>query len=62
MSSQNIDVLGISESWLRPVNLDSCISIPGYEIARSDSPGGSRKHGVAAYIRKPANIISLTVV
>ena len=47
MATLNIDLLGISESWLRPVNLDSCISIPGYEIAQSVS--------VAAYIRNACN-------
>ena len=63
MSFHNIDVLGISESWLRPVNLDSCVSISGYEIAQSDSPRGFRSHGVAAYIRKACkyNVIECTV-
>ena len=50
MPTHIIDVLDISESLLRPLNLDSCMSIPAYEIARSDSPGGSRKNYVVAYI------------
>ena len=63
MSFHNINVLGVSESWLHPVNLDSCVSIPGYEIARSDSPRGSRKHGIAAYNRKACkyNVIACSV-
>ena len=30
---------------------DSFVGIPGYNIIRSDSPSGIRKHGVALYIR-----------
>ena len=55
MTTQGINVLGVSESWLSPNNFDSCLSIPGYEVARSDNPGCPHKHGVAAYIRKSCN-------
>ena len=63
MSFHNINVLGVSESWLHPVNLDLSVSIPGYEIARSDSPRGSRKLSVAAYNRKACeyNVIECSV-
>ena len=48
--SNNIDSLGISETWLTSEIEDSFINIPGYEIVRSDSPGLIRKHGVAMYV------------
>ena len=50
--SNNIDVLGISETWLTSEIEDSFINIPGYEIVRSDSPGLVKKHGVAIYVNK----------
>ena len=51
LQSQNIDVLGISETWLVSEVSDSFISIPGYNLIRADSPSGIRKHGVALYIK-----------
>ena len=47
MTTHTIDFLGTFEFL--------CVFIPGYEIARSDTLGGSREHSVAAYIRKPSN-------
>ena len=47
-----LDILGTSESWLRLNNPDSCVSIPVYEIVRSDGPGDSHKHDVSAHIRE----------
>ena len=46
----NLDVLGISETWLNDEIYNSIVSIAGYEIVRSDSPSG-RKHGVCIYVK-----------
>ena len=51
LSSENIDLLGISETWLTQNTTDSYIDITNYKIVRKDSPSGVRKHGVAVYIR-----------
>ena len=51
MHGDNIDILGISESWLNSDILDAAISIQGYVLIRSDSPSGIRKHGVALYVK-----------
>ena len=45
VTTHTIDFLGTLETL--------CVFIPGYEIARSDTPRGSREHSVAAYIMKP---------
>ena len=49
---EDVYVLGVSETWLTSSVLDSFISVPGYDIVRSDSPSDRRKHGVAVYIRR----------
>ena len=49
--NNNIDFLGISETWLTSSVENSFLSIPGYEIVRHDSPSQRRKHGVAVYLR-----------
>ena len=46
-----IDILGISETWLTSDVNNSFVSLPGYDIVRSDSPGIIKKHGVAMYIK-----------
>ena len=53
--SHNLDILGISETWLNSQITDSSLNIFGYEIARSDSMCQRKKHGVAMYIRKGLN-------
>ena len=50
--SNNIDLLGISETWLTSDIGDSFVNIIDYEIVRSDNPGPVRKHGVAMYIKR----------
>ena len=52
LTNYHIDILGISESWLNHEVSDSFLNIPGYEIARSDSHCGTKKHGVAVYIKR----------
>ena len=49
---EDVYVLGVSETWLTSSVLDSFVSVPGYDIVRSDSPSDRRKHGVAVYIRR----------
>ena len=52
LDSFNIDILGISESWLTPSIPSSFISISHYDFIRSDSPDSVKKHGVLVYIKK----------
>ena len=47
----NIDILGISETWLISDIGDSFVNVGGYEIVRLDNPGPVRKHGVAIYVK-----------
>ena len=63
LNNNNIDFLGISETWLTNSVTDSFLVIPGYEIVRHDSPSQRRKHGVAVYIRNNLkfNVISCNV-
>ena len=51
LHNDNIDILGVSETWLNSDILDAALSVQGYELIRGDSPSGIRKHGVALYIR-----------
>ena len=46
-----VDVLGISETWLNDEIYNSIVDVHGYDIIRSDSPSGRRKHGVCVYVR-----------
>ena len=49
--SNNVDLLGISESWLTCDIPDSLVSIGNYNIIRNDTPGNIKKHGVEVYIK-----------
>ena len=51
MSENKVDILGISETWLTNDINDSIVSIPNYNIVRSDNPNFVKKHGVAVYIK-----------
>ena len=57
LCSSNVDILGISESWLTSEISDSSVLFPNYDIVRCDSLDGVRKHGVALYIRKSIKYI-----
>ena len=59
LSSYNIDVLGVSESWLTSDIPDSFVAISGYHIVRSDNPSLVKKHGVAIYIRNSINYLNI---
>ena len=41
--AREIDLFCMCETWLNSAVLDSVVSIPGYNIFRSDSPSGSRQ-------------------
>ena len=51
LTLNHIDHLGLSETWLTSDLPDSFVSIPGYNLIRSDSPSGVRKHGVALFVK-----------
>ena len=46
----DVDVLGVSESWLNSEIDDAIIQIPGFDSVRCDSSSGIRKHGVLVYV------------
>jgi len=55
--SENIDIIGITETWLNSNILDSEMSIEGYTLVRKDRGGNRRGGGVAFYIRNEINIV-----
>ena len=57
--SYNIDVLGVSETWLTSDIPDSFVAISGYHIVRCDNPSLVKKHGVAIYIRNSINYLNV---
>ena len=59
--SQKIDILAVSETWLRPSVSSSFISLLNYSAVRGDSDGGTDKHGVLLYINKLLKYEVITV-
>ena len=49
---ENVDISGMSETWLTAATPDLFVNISGYEIVWSDSPDLIRKLGVAMYVKK----------
>lgn len=47
-----LDIVGLSETWLKPEILSETVNIPGYNICRSDRPRPTRAGGVALLISK----------
>ena len=47
----NVAILSLTESHLRPEIYDAEIALPGYQVFRTDRSGGRRKGGVIVYIR-----------
>ena len=47
----NVDILGVTETWLTSDVPDSFVALPGYQIVRADVPGTVKKHGSALYIK-----------
>ena len=54
--AREIDLFCMCETWLNSAVSDSVVSIPGYNIFRSDSPSGSRKHGVGIYVKDSVKV------
>ena len=52
IKSFSVDIMAISETWLSSDIKNPTIDIPEFNLIRSDSPSGIRKHGVAIYIRQ----------
>ena len=51
LSVHSIDILCLSETWLKPHHMSSALLIPGYQpLLRRDRPVG-RGGGVAIYLR-----------
>ena len=51
LSTNCIDYIGISESWLTSELASSFLSIYPYVLCRADSPSQTRIHGVAVFIK-----------
>jgi len=46
------DIIGVTESWATPNILDSELSLPGYQLFRSDRCTDNRGGGVLLYVRE----------
>ena len=46
LTEYKLDIFGVTETWLLPNTPDSFVSINGYNVVRSDTPGDIRKHGI----------------
>ena len=51
LTLNHIDFLGVSEIWLTSGMSDSIVSVPGYNLIRSDNHSGIKKHGIALFIK-----------
>ena len=62
LSFNNIDILCLSETWLKPQHMNSTLFIPGYQpLIRRDRPAG-RGGGVAVYLQDGLTFSVLPVV
>ena len=52
MRTENVDILGVGETWLVPNVENSFVDICNYKIIRKDSVTNIEKHGVAIYIKE----------
>ena len=57
MNEHSLDVFGVAETWLLPDVPDSFVAIINYGIARTDTCGNTRKHGVCVYVHKRINFV-----
>ena len=51
LNENNIDIVGVSETWLVPSTPDSFVQIEGYRFIRSKNVTNIKKHEVGMYIR-----------
>ena len=57
VKNENIDIVGITETWLNVNILDSEMNIEGYTLLRKDRGENRRGGGVALYIRNDISFI-----
>lgn len=57
VKNENIDIVGITETWLNVNILDSEMNIEGYTLLRKDRGDNRRGGGVALYIRNDISFI-----
>lgn len=59
MREENVDIVGITETWLNESIIDSEVNISGYTLFRKDrkSESKTRGGGVALYVRNNINVI-----
>lgn len=60
IDKHKLNIIGVSESHLTSLLSSSFISIPGYEIVRSDVKGRVPKHGVCAYVHRDLLVDQVT--
>ena len=61
LGQQQLDVLCVSETWLRPDIDSSFLIFPGYRLVRRDRPGESRGGGVCIIHRDTLRVETLSV-
>ena len=61
ISSNNIDVLGVGETWLLPSVPDSFVGVSGFDLSRCDVVGSVPKHGVCVYVRRTVDFVRVEV-
>jgi hypothetical protein len=52
MSNQVVDLIVVSETWLKDKHTDKYVELEGYKIVRNDREVGMRGGGVAVYYKK----------
>ena len=59
LTEYKLDIF-VAGTWLLPDTPGSFVSIYGYNIAQSVTPGNVRKHGDCVYIKKHINFLSIS--
>ena len=61
VNQHDLHIFGITESWLLKSMPDSFVSLPGFKLFRSDTPGNHPKHGVCLYVKKNISVVEVAV-
>ena len=61
VSSNNLHIISITETWLTSGCNKSFVSIPGYEFYSGDVSGVVRKHGAGLYVHSSFNHAQVSV-
>ena len=61
ISSENLLMLAVEETWLVEDVVSSYVDIDGFTFFRKDVGGLVRKHGVGLYVLNTMNVISVDV-